>query len=542
MSQLKTSKKRTFGNAWERIWDSLTGGSRPSNQERKPRRLAIDPLEERQLLSVTANSADDSLVMQIATFNQDSVSGKAVAADNNGDYVVVWSRDDGVVDSSGVVIDPDTGVAMTDYNVYARYLTQAVQRVSLADGTISFTLQYNGNAVQQLTLSSGSTTNIAGNFELVYTDTSGTSYIAAVTGFDESASLSANVAIIQAALDSLYTSGVTDLEGVDVVGVDALNYQICYSDAANASFLSGTQPSLTVGNTNFSTGYLVAGTVTTLREPGTTLKIIISNDPTLTAEQNMAQTVENIKYAFSAATSTTYATAPTIDGPSNTVSTTRIALPEVSVTARSEYEFDITFTGDYGLQTQPLLVLTAYDSSGATMTGGTVKIIKQSSDEFRVNNIETDNINTNRIDVYDQYNAQVAMDADGDFVITWESDSTTTGSYTDIYARRFSASGFIDGVTQTITFTSTSTLGTGTFTLTTDKGTSNAITFNLASVANDVKYALNRLGYDPSSVVVQSSSTSTCILSITWDTASIPEIVGTPVGWASTTIQSAFAG
>ncbi|MCE5303777.1 MAG: hypothetical protein LLF97_11820 [Planctomycetaceae bacterium] len=546
MSQLKTSKKRTFGNAWERIWDSLTGGSRPSNQERKPRRLAIDPLEERQLLSVTANSADDVLLTQIATAGQDSVSGKAVAADNNGDYVVVWSRNDGVIDSSGVVIDPDTGVAMTDYNVYARYLTQAVQRVDLGQGTTSFNLQYNGNAVQQLTLSSGSVTAIVGDFDLVYTDTSGLSYSATVTGYDQSRSLSANVAAIQNALNSLYTSGVTDLEGVNVIGVDSLNYQICYSDAAKASFLSGGQPTLIVGNTNFSTGYLVSATITTLRQPGTTLNIVVSSDPTLTAEQNMAQTAQNIEYAFSQATSTTYTTAPIIDGPSKTVSTTRIALPGVSVTARSEYEFDITFTGDYGLQTQPLLVLTAYDSSYATVPDGAVHIIKQSTDEFRVNNVETDNPNTNRIDVYDQYNAQVAMDADGDFVITWESDSTTTGSYTDIYARRFSAAGFIDGVTQTITFTSTSTLSTGTFTLTTDKGTSGAISFDpldpIAS-ANNIKYALNRLGYDPSSVTVTPSSATTSVTTIEWnDAASIPVITCTPnSSWTSTAIQSAFA-
>ena len=136
--------------------------------------------------------------------------------------------------------------------------------------------------------------------------------------------------------------------------------------------------------------------------------------------------------------------------------TMRAGMPTVTVTARSATEFDITFTGDSGKQQQ-----TYVDSSGVERTnltivdptthlqlaGANVKIIKQSSNTFRVNAPEPDDLSTNRPDVYDQTNPQVAMDADGDFVITWQGvvpDSKNAGSVVDIFARRFSAAGWVD--------------------------------------------------------------------------------------------------
>ena len=77
-----------------------------------------------------------------------------------------------------------------------------------------------------MTFSSGSSDIIAGDFDLVYTDTSGTVYTATVAGFNQGADLSHNVDAIQAALDDLYAQGVGDLQGVNVVAVDSLNYQI----------------------------------------------------------------------------------------------------------------------------------------------------------------------------------------------------------------------------------------------------------------------------------------------------------------------------
>ena len=87
----------------------------------------------------------------------------------------------------------------------------------------------------------------------------------------------------------------------------------------------------------------------------------------------------------------------------------------------------------------------ALDSSA--FSGSSVQIIKESSDAFRVNDPEPlFNPQTMvRPPVYNQLNSQVAMDADGDFVITWQSYtpySVNPGSGYDIYARRFSPAGY----------------------------------------------------------------------------------------------------
>ncbi|MEN6407451.1 MAG: leishmanolysin-related zinc metalloendopeptidase [Thermoguttaceae bacterium] len=574
MSQLKTSKKRTFGKAWERIWDSLTGNSRSSCQDRKPRRLVVDPLEARQLLSITAGGASDVLINQTAInslyvqeaqdqltgANSAALSGKSVAIDNNGDFVVVWSRNDGVYqyDASGKVVgvekDPATGVAMTDYNVYARYFTSAVQRVTLADGTSSFSLQYSGTAVQQITFSSDtspystSKPAIFGNFTLCFVDRSGNIYTGIAAGYDENADMSDNVQVIQSAINDMIASGATMLAGTVVVGVDADTYQIYYGNASAGQFGNSTttdpQASMVVASTSFTSGYLPAVNVTTIREPGTTITIQVSNDPTLTAAQNMAQTASNIEYAF-ANTSEDVSTAPIVfapdgsikpgvspAGPYYTTETTRVALPGVTVTARSETEFDITFTGDLGKLEQPLLnVVNSTVVGGVTVdyeiSGAKVQIIKQSSDEFRVNAAEPDNLNTNRVDVYDQKNAQVAIDSDGDFVITWVGtvpDSTTAGSVTDIFARRFSAAGYMTEVENvTLTIPTGITVLTGDFTLNVQKNgsllTTSAIAFtfnnttaatleqSLSDTAENVRQALIGLGYD-------SETTS---VTYTWD-------------------------
>ncbi len=80
------------------------------------------------------------------------------------DFVVVWTRFDEVIDpdSGQPVIDPVTGRPWTDANIYARYFTDEVQRLTIpteltADAVAGqfgyFTLKYGGNEVQKLTIS-----------------------------------------------------------------------------------------------------------------------------------------------------------------------------------------------------------------------------------------------------------------------------------------------------------------------------------------------------------------------------------------------------
>ena len=313
----------------------------------------------------------------------------------------------------------------------------------------------------------------------------------------------------------------------------------------------------------------------------------------------MAQTAANIEYAFTHTTSQIVYTAPNLFPPDSSIGKTAVqagpyyqpvsmpmALPGVSVTARSTTEFDITFTGDEGYNEQPALQILdtsnqqvqqvqftpsytyeyagvpelygtftlktgkgtttsiTFDSSnlsnvaqqvqaalvalgyspstsvafnsntspftmaitwsatdtasgiiplvqctttmsaavtvsygdGKPLAGATAQIIKESSDSFRVNDPEPvwNSSYASSPQRYNQTNAQVAMDADGDFVITWQSyvpDSVNAGSSYDIYARRFSPAGYVDQ-TQTLAISpdDTSAALSGTFTLTTGRG------------------------------------------------------------------------
>ncbi|ABG58183.1 T9SS type A sorting domain-containing protein [Cytophaga hutchinsonii] len=55
--------------------------------------------------------------------------------------------------------------------------------------------------------------------------------------------------------------------------------------------------------------------------------------------------------------------------------------------------------------------------------------------EFKVNNVTT----------WDQKKASIAMDDNGDFIITWQSDSDEYGFYYDIYGQRYTAAGAVQG-------------------------------------------------------------------------------------------------
>jgi hypothetical protein len=110
-------------------------------------------------------------------------------------------------------------------------------------------------------------------------------------------------------------------------------------------------------------------------------------------------------------------------------------------------EFDITFVGSSGKQDHPELGITnARNDLGQTISVPSDAIVtrKEPSNEFRVNPEEFDDPTTTDPDAYNQTNPSVAMDADGDFVIVWESEvpnSQNFGSVSDVFARRFSPFG-----------------------------------------------------------------------------------------------------
>ena len=100
-------------------------------------------------------------------------------------------------------------------------------------------------------------------------------------------------------------------------------------------------------------------------------------------------------------------------------------VPQVSVTpvrrldgTLSPTEFNVTFTGQSGKEDHPALVVSEMldDAGNPIAAASSVWTIKEPSDTFRVNPEEEWGRKQ------DQTFPSVAMDADGDFVIAWQSD------------------------------------------------------------------------------------------------------------------------
>ena len=118
--------------------------------------------------------------------------------------------------------------------------------------------------------------------------------------------------------------------------------------------------------------------------------------------------------------------------------------------------FDVTFVGSAGLQDLPEVSVSNITAVAKeeyytrlqsktiifnTTKYNSVMTLKQSTGEFRVNSLTDDSFNW-RTGVYHatkQSTASVAMDSDGDFVITWQTFNKTTGW--DIFAQRFDQDG-----------------------------------------------------------------------------------------------------
>ena len=126
MSFMQKPKFRRTGNSWGNIVDFFSGRKRKQPAGARKRRLTFDPLEERRLLSVTVNAATDQLGSSTTNTQTTGTNGgtttQAVASDDAGDFVVVWTRYDSVYDS-------DLGGTVTDANIYARYFTNEVRRI-----------------------------------------------------------------------------------------------------------------------------------------------------------------------------------------------------------------------------------------------------------------------------------------------------------------------------------------------------------------------------------------------------------------------------
>ncbi len=192
MSLLRMPKFQRIGSSWESIVDFFSGRNRRPAKGGRNRRLTVDPLEERMLLTLSVGNLNDQLVNQtpielvssvpgsstpipidLSTYvqlgMQSTSAGKWIAVDHNGDFVVVWTRVDPVLYNSAtmapmnnpltglpyknndMIYNPSTASYMSDSNIYARYYTDEVQRITLPTGLFNngsqpakFSLVYGG--------------------------------------------------------------------------------------------------------------------------------------------------------------------------------------------------------------------------------------------------------------------------------------------------------------------------------------------------------------------------------------------------------------
>ena len=165
------SRKNKFLGVAESLLNRMAKKSNSSARAQKTRKLAIDQLEERQLLSLTVATTENLLVNPSW---QDIRGDVAVDSNKSGDVVVAWTAADRLAnpdydesdENSSVYLRDESGNYVEDLNVYARYLTDEVQIITipdecvpgakLSDGTTvqsgSFQLLYNAYETQRLSI------------------------------------------------------------------------------------------------------------------------------------------------------------------------------------------------------------------------------------------------------------------------------------------------------------------------------------------------------------------------------------------------------
>src|SRR3972149_2149968 len=118
MSLLRKPRFQRVGSTWESIVDFFSGRNRRRARGGRNRRLMIDPLEQRTLLSLTVtpvNLSDqlvnqtpgdqwtgdlitedptDTTIMPSLSSSTGVSTTQAVGVNNNGDFVVTWTRYD----------------------------------------------------------------------------------------------------------------------------------------------------------------------------------------------------------------------------------------------------------------------------------------------------------------------------------------------------------------------------------------------------------------------------------------------------------------
>ncbi|MDO5309716.1 MAG: trypsin-like peptidase domain-containing protein [Planctomycetia bacterium] len=154
---------RVWGVA-ESLLDRMTKKRKARAHEQKSTKLAIDRLEERQMLSLTVGTTENLLVNESW---QDIRGDIAVDSNESGDVIVAWTAADRLKnpnydptdETSSYYLLDDNGDYVEDLNVYARYLTNEVQIITLPEECVPGKVE----------TTDGSTLDVkSGSFELIY--------------------------------------------------------------------------------------------------------------------------------------------------------------------------------------------------------------------------------------------------------------------------------------------------------------------------------------------------------------------------------------
>jgi len=520
----------SFSEITRKIAESLSGIFSSSQKHKKdafkPRRLHLDPLEERQLLAVNVVMPHEQMLTSLSPHSSPTISGNTfyinssnsyggadytetvwgndyMASNNQGDTVMVWAQNDYVyrMNANGeffyengekVRLTDQFGNFYDDYNIYAQYLTDQVDRVSipieLLDNNISgingsFKMVYAPNEIQRLSIKTvteanftmmGSGANVAIDFEIGGVDMNqdGVPDFYPVNGFDEYLNSPAqNAKLIENALKEIYPD-------ITVTAESTKDFLITFGD----SCIGQNMPELEVRNIHVRSGNYPGVAMSTISEPivltnydswGNEVGIVVDpSNPQLTA-QRIQQAFDHVS-AFSAFPRVYTYTRNVYTYQENKVtdyvdsayrpSYDVFNVPEVNVAIvnGANFEtgttFDITFVRSAGLTVHDLILTSATDEfgteyvtyqkqAGAKSKSEVIGVdtVKQSSEAFRVNAPEENDPMSIVPLVTNQMNPSVAMDADGDFVITWQSESAVLNNrtVTDIYARQFSPQGIV---------------------------------------------------------------------------------------------------
>lgn len=440
------------------LYSCFFGKTRKNKKELQHRALHLDTLEARELLAVGVTTPYDIPVSQLdyrsvlvditgRTIAQPAIvagNSQSTGGSNNGDVVMTWTVEEPVWirDWSGTVqTNPNygqpiplaaggaygmtgdyqpyrnaqTGEIIWESNIYARYLTNEVQRITLPDSFNdvvaggsrynNFTLQY-GTTIQKLNFTTSNApeyNTTSSNVPIRSTAAMSFSFpanglsAASVTGYftyNETLGADVNAKLLQIAIRGMgnYTSDVI------VTATSAREFHI---EFPNAYWKENVAPEIVINSAPL-TGFLAAATISTLQRPvvvgnitgdirtveqaiGTgTPANTPANLPCIIMDQNNAlQTAVNIKYALMYAMSYSDFFAPINSslwyggalelplyaefGSTNPSDVASVEVVPVGKPGDPGYGlvFDITFTNDFAkLNIPELLVISAVNKLG----------------------------------------------------------------------------------------------------------------------------------------------------------------------------------